>query len=150
MGLTGAQHPLLERLVGRARHTIAALCLWLPGPTQTVRDLLTPTSDPRPPIDVAANWYRAVTEHHIEPGSLASLSAVPVHLMAGEHDRLIPAVHALRLAAQLPHAQIHVIPDGRHGLPSEQPAQVRAVLEELCGLWRTRPLRRPLRRLRSA
>jgi pimeloyl-ACP methyl ester carboxylesterase len=150
MNLTGAQHPPLDRLVGRARNSIAALCLRLPGATQTVRDLLSPTSDPRPPIDVAADWYRAVTEHYIEPGSLASLAAVPVHVMAGEHDRLVPAVHALRLAAQLPHAQLHVIPGGRHGLPSEQPAQVRAVLEKLCGLARSRPLHRPLRRLRSA
>lgn len=150
MDLTAAQHPPLDRLVGRARHTIATLCLRLPGPTQTVRDLLSPTSDPRPPIDVAADWYRAVTKHHIQPGSLASLSTIPVHIMAGEHDRLVPAVHALRLAAQLPHAQLHVVPAGRHGLPSE-PAQVRAVLEELCGLGlgRTRPMHRPLLRLRS-
>ncbi|MFD7552312.1 alpha/beta fold hydrolase [Streptomyces sp. NPDC059816] len=145
MDLTGAQHPPLERLVGRARHTIAALCLRLPGATQTVRDLLSPTSDPRPPIDVAADWYRAVTAHHIEPGALASLSGVPVHVMEGEHDRLVSAVHALRLVSELPHARLHVVPDGRHGLPSEQPAQVRAVLERLCGLYRTQPLRRRLR-----
>ncbi|MET9777951.1 alpha/beta hydrolase [Streptomyces sp. NPDC006367] len=150
MDLTGTQHPPLERLVGRARHIIAAMCLRLPGPTQTVRDLLSPASDPRPPIDVAADWYRAVTEHHIEPGSLASLSAVRVHVMAGERDRLVPAVHALRLVAQLPHAHLHVVPAGRHGLPSEQPAQVLAVLEKLCGLPRTQPHHHPLRRLRSA
>ncbi|MGW2425245.1 alpha/beta fold hydrolase [Streptomyces sp. NPDC001709] len=150
MDLTRTQRLPLDRLVGRARGTIAALCLRLPGTTQTVRDLLSPTSEPRPPIDVAAHWYRAVTEHHIEPGSLAPLNAVDVHVMAGEHDRIVPPVHALRLAAQLPQAQLHLVPDGRHGLLSEHPGEVRAVLEDLCGLRPTRTMLLPFRRrLRS-
>lgn len=58
---------------------------------------------------------------------------VPAAVLAGAHDRLTPAEsHAVPLAASLPQAQLHLLPDGGHQLHWTHPAEVvRAVSERL-------------------
>jgi len=149
LDLTASAYPPLTRAVGTARHALAALCLLAPRPAQHLRDLLQPTSVPRPPIDVAARWYRAVTTHDVT-GQLAPLTEVPVHIVTGDADRLIPPVHALRLAAQIATSRLHVIPDAGHRLPTEHADALVDILLGLCAQVRGRTPERSLRRRRPA
>jgi pimeloyl-ACP methyl ester carboxylesterase len=44
-----------------------------------------------------------------------SAVAVPVDLVYGEADTMVPPEHGHRLAAAIPHAELHVLPDAGHG-----------------------------------
>ena len=56
---------------------------------------------------------------------------VPTVVVAAEHDRLTPPVHARRIAAALADATLVEIPDAGHLTPIEAHAQITAVIAEL-------------------
>jgi pimeloyl-ACP methyl ester carboxylesterase len=123
-------HPPLTRTLGSARMAIAHACAHAPRSTQHLRDLLRPSAVPRPATDVAAAWYQAILRFDVA-GCLATLEDTPVHLVTGALDRVIPPVHTCRLAAELPHARLHVAEGAAHRLPSERPALLASLLTEL-------------------
>ncbi|MGW1362941.1 alpha/beta fold hydrolase [Streptomyces chartreusis] len=131
LDLTARTYPPLTRALGATRHAIAAFCLHAPHPAQHLRDLLRPPTAPRPAIDVAAHYYRAVTAHDVT-GRLGPLAGVPVHIVTGDADRLIPPVHSLRLAAQISTSRLHVIPNAGHRLPTDHPDTLLEILGALC------------------
>lgn len=130
-------HPPLTRAMGTARTAIAEACTRAPRSTRYLRDLLSPSTAPRPPTDVAAAWFRAILDFDVA-GSLAALEDTPVHLVTGAQDRVIPPVHTCRLAAELAHARIHVVEGATHRVPSEQPALLASLLMDLAGSARNR------------
>ncbi|WP_435058020.1 alpha/beta fold hydrolase [Streptomyces sp. bgisy060] len=130
MDLSLAGHPPLARVVGSARTAIAEACTRAPRSTRYLRDLLVPSAVPRPTTDVAAAWFRAIMEFDVA-GRLTALRDIPVHLVTGSQDRVIPPVHTCRLAAELAHARVHVLEGATHRVPSEQPALLAMLLTEL-------------------
>jgi len=56
-------------------------------------------------------------------GALDGLSALPVHVIAGEHDVLMPRWKQEELAAEIPGARLTVIPRGSHALNLERPQE---------------------------
>ncbi|MFD4241899.1 alpha/beta fold hydrolase [Streptomyces sp. NPDC058525] len=122
--------PALTRVLGNARSAIASACATAPRPVQYLRNTLRPSAEPRPPLEIAAAWYRAILDYDVA-GLLDALTNTPVHLITGTQDRLIPPVHTCRLAAELPHARIHVAEGAGHSLPGERPDLVANVLRDL-------------------
>jgi len=58
--------------------------------------------------------------------------AVPVRILWGQQDRWQPTSYAQRLAADIPHAELVVVPDAGHFLMEDDPARVtREVLDFL-------------------
>lgn len=89
----GRQSPLFAPgFLQRALHT-GLLLHW-----QTVREVL--THDARP--------------------ELAGVQA-PTLILWGAHDQLIPVRCAQALKAGIPHAELHIVPDAGHNLPTDQP-----------------------------
>jgi len=123
-------HPPLTRAIGTARNALAEVCVRAPRPTGHLRHLVQPSTDPRPPTDIAAEWYRAILRFDVT-GQLAALQRIPVHLVTGALDRVIPPIHTCRLAAQLPHARLHVAEGVGHCLPTERPLLLLSLLAEL-------------------
>jgi pimeloyl-ACP methyl ester carboxylesterase len=55
---------------------------------------------------------------------------VPVLILFGVHDKVVPPANADRLAKLLPASQIHILPDAGHFFPIEVPqAASRAIIE---------------------
>ncbi|MFF1678796.1 alpha/beta fold hydrolase [Streptomyces sp. NPDC058256] len=123
-------HPPLTRVRGNVRMAIAQACSRAPRSTQHLRDLLSPSTAPRPDIDVAAAWFRAILDFDVA-GRLTPLQNTPVHLVTGAQDRVLPPLHTCRLAAELVHARIHVAEGATHRLPSERPALLASLLMNL-------------------
>ncbi|MFE0775602.1 alpha/beta fold hydrolase [Streptomyces sp. NPDC058861] len=130
--------PALIRAVGSARSVIASACVTAPRPVQYLRNTLRPSHEPRSPLDVAAAWYRAILSYDVA-GSLGALTNAPAHLVTGAQDKLIPPIHTCRLAAESPHARVHVTEGAGHGLPGERLDLVADLLRELVTDARTRP-----------
>lgn len=140
-------NPMSRRVVGMSRHIMATVCIRAPWPARHIRQLIRPRPYTQPPVDIAAGWFRALMQHDVA-GRLHALARIPVHILVGENDQTIPAVHALRLAGEIPTARLHVIPGGGHRLPTRHPEAVLAALEEACrsALSASRQRRGPFRR----
>jgi pimeloyl-ACP methyl ester carboxylesterase len=148
LDLAAPQHPPLKRLIGLTRHAMAAACIHAPLPAHRIRELVRPRPYPQPPIDIAAHWFKALMRHDVAE-QIDALSRIPVHILVGDNDQTIPPIHALRLAAQIPTSQLHVIAGGGHRLPTQHPEAFLAALERACadalppaGRWHRRLSRR--------
>jgi pimeloyl-ACP methyl ester carboxylesterase len=73
---------------------------------------------------------RAAGDHNAEP-YLPQIK-VPTLVIAGERDTLTPAYLSEALAAQIPGAELFVVPNGSHVAPLEQPGAVR---EKIANFW---------------
>ncbi|MGH3300122.1 MAG: alpha/beta fold hydrolase [Streptosporangiaceae bacterium] len=82
------------------------------------------------PIEVVAGFYVALLQHD-KRAALATLGLVPVVVITGAQDRLIPPARAAALAAGIPAARLVQVPDAGHGIILERPE---AVTEEIAGL----------------
>ena len=76
----------------------------------------------------AENWDRALWElvlasHPLGLGQQLDEVLVPALVITGEHDRIVPARNSERLAAELPWAELVVIPDCGHVPHEERPAE---------------------------
>ncbi|WP_327359619.1 alpha/beta fold hydrolase [Streptomyces sp. NBC_01304] len=147
LDLTAAHHPPLTRLVGLSRHAMAAVAIHAPRPAARIRELVRPRPYAQPPIDIAGRWFKALMSHDVAQ-RLDALSRIPVHILVGDSDQTIPPVHALRLAAQIPTAQLHVIAGGGHRIPTQHPAEFLAALEQACDDALRPASRWPSRRIR--
>lgn len=61
---------------------------------------------------------------HDRFGALAAFAGVPVTVLAGGRDTLTPASRAIRIARELPHAELVLLPGAGHMLPLERDVQV--------------------------
>ncbi len=85
------------------------------------------------PIDVVADFYLALLDHD-KRGALATIGRVPTVVMAGEHDRLIPARQAASLAASIPGASLVLVPRAGHMVILEQHEVVTEEIADLVAL----------------
>jgi len=74
------------------------------------------------------NWDRAVWElvlasHPLGLGTQLDEIRIPVLVITGDHDRVVPAGESVRLAAELRNAELVVIPDCGHVPHEERPRQ---------------------------
>jgi pimeloyl-ACP methyl ester carboxylesterase len=82
------------------------------------------------PIEVVAGFYLALLEHD-KRGALATLGQVPVVVITGAQDRLIPPARAAALAMSIPGARLLEVPGAGHAIILERPD---AVTQEIAGL----------------
>jgi pimeloyl-ACP methyl ester carboxylesterase len=82
------------------------------------------------PVDVIAEFYPALAglDH---TGSLEPLRRVPVLVLTGDKDKMIPQQHSDLIVAQLPDAEYVVVPDAGHLVILEHPEVVTAALAGL-------------------
>lgn len=64
---------------------------------------------------------------------------LPVLVMAGRHDRIVPLESAQRLVAALPDARLLVLEESGHSAPEEEPATVAKAIREFAGQTRGTP-----------
>jgi pimeloyl-ACP methyl ester carboxylesterase len=67
------------------------------------------------PLTVTAAFYATFVAHD-ELASLATLRGIPVTVLCGTDDRLTPLPHSRRIAAELPDAELVVVPGAGHSV----------------------------------
>jgi pimeloyl-ACP methyl ester carboxylesterase len=82
------------------------------------------------PVGVVAAFYLALLRHD-ERESLGILGRVPVTVIAGESDRLVPLARSQELAEQIPGAELVQVPGAGHAVILERPDLVNHVITEL-------------------
>ncbi len=82
------------------------------------------------PVGVVAAFYLALLSHD-ERAALAVLGRVPVAVIAGERDRLVPPEQSEELAEQIPGAELVRVPGAGHAVILERPEFVNRVISEL-------------------
>jgi pimeloyl-ACP methyl ester carboxylesterase len=82
------------------------------------------------PVDVVAEFFPAFPTHD-KTGALAVLRDLPTLVLAGDRDLLTPPAHSEAIAAQLPDAELEILPDTGHLLMLERPELVNAYLARL-------------------
>jgi pimeloyl-ACP methyl ester carboxylesterase len=82
------------------------------------------------PVEVVAQFYLALLDHD-ESAALAVLGQVPVVVLTGGADRLVPARLSDELAAAIPGAELIRVPGAGHVIILERPDIVRDVLASL-------------------
>nr|WP_221203980.1 alpha/beta hydrolase [Modestobacter versicolor] len=82
------------------------------------------------PVDVIAELYPAIAGLDAS-GAVEPLRRVPVLVLTGDADKMIPMQHSERIAGELPDAEFVVVPGAGHLVLLEKPEQVTAALGEL-------------------
>ncbi|WP_335978194.1 alpha/beta fold hydrolase [Streptomyces sp. CA2R106] len=82
------------------------------------------------PIDVVAEFYPAFTAHE-KSEALAAFDGLPALVLAGSADLLLPSAHSAEMAAQLPAAELVVVPGAGHLVLFERPELVGPALAAL-------------------
>ena len=85
------------------------------------------------PIDVIADFFVALREHD-QRAALPVLGRVPVTVMTGGADRLIPLRLSEDLAAAIPGARLVVVPGAGHAIILERPDMVTEEISDLTAL----------------
>jgi pimeloyl-ACP methyl ester carboxylesterase len=82
------------------------------------------------PVDVIAEFYPALAGMD-ETGSLVPLRRIPVLVLTGGEDRMIPKEHSELIVERLPDSEFVVVPDAGHLVILEKHEQVTAALSGL-------------------
>jgi pimeloyl-ACP methyl ester carboxylesterase len=82
------------------------------------------------PIGVIADFYIALLEHD-KRAVLGTLGRVPVVVITGVQDRLVPAAKSVALAAAIPGARLVQVPGAGHAVILEQPEAVTREIADL-------------------
>ena len=85
------------------------------------------------PIDVIAEFFVALRDHD-QRAALPVLARVPVTVMTGGADRLIPLRLSEDLAAAIPGARLVVVPGAGHAIILERPDMVTEEISDLTAL----------------
>ncbi|MBB4930053.1 pimeloyl-ACP methyl ester carboxylesterase [Lipingzhangella halophila] len=151
--------PLPDRAAARGRHAAMRLLSHLPAGVDLMRVLVPPHlravraavrsaafgsgADPRrvrecanlvhgTPAESLTGLYAPLTRLDLTE-RLGPLRDVPVTILAGGRDRLIPPRHGRALSRALPEARVRFLPHNGHLVPLEAPDVVSGHLAELCG-----------------
>jgi pimeloyl-ACP methyl ester carboxylesterase len=81
-------------------------------------------------VGVVAAFYLALLRHD-ERAALGILGQVPVTVIAGESDRLVPLAQSQELAEQIPGAELVQVPGAGHAVILERPEFVNRVISDL-------------------
>ena len=101
------------------------------------------------PIDVVAEFFPAFDLHE-KTTALAAFRDIPTLVMGGAKDLLTPPRHSQAIAAELPDAELIIVPDAGHLLMLELPDLVNtqlALLLEQAARGSGAPLPQPVRDL---
>ncbi|MFC1417138.1 alpha/beta fold hydrolase [Streptacidiphilus cavernicola] len=79
------------------------------------------------PIDVVAEFYPAFDLHE-KKAALAAFRDVPALVLCGTRDLLTPPAHSEAIAAELPDAELVIVPDAGHLVMLERPDLVNTQL----------------------
>ncbi|MFD0266767.1 alpha/beta fold hydrolase [Streptomyces sp. NPDC127106] len=82
------------------------------------------------PIDVVAEFYPAFQAHD-KTAALQRFADIPVTVIAGDHDMIIPAAHSQAIKDALPAAELVVLERAGHLMMLEYPQTVTGLLAEL-------------------
>jgi pimeloyl-ACP methyl ester carboxylesterase len=82
------------------------------------------------PVGVVAEFYLALLKHD-ERASLGTLGRVPVTVVAGERDRLVPLQQSEELAEEIPGSELVRVPGAGHAVILERPEFVNHVISDL-------------------
>jgi pimeloyl-ACP methyl ester carboxylesterase len=82
------------------------------------------------PVDVIAEFYPALAGLD-ETGALEPLRRIPVLVLTGNEDRMIPKEHSEAIVERLPEAEFVVVPDAGHMVLLEKHDEVTAALGRL-------------------
>jgi pimeloyl-ACP methyl ester carboxylesterase len=82
------------------------------------------------PVDVIAEFYPALAGLD-ETGALEPLRRIPVLVLTGDQDRMIPKEHSEAIVERLPDAEFVVVPDAGHLVLLEKHDEVTAALRAL-------------------
>jgi pimeloyl-ACP methyl ester carboxylesterase len=82
------------------------------------------------PVGVVAAFYLALLKHD-EREALGILGRVPVTVVAGERDRLVPLQQGAELAEQIPGSEFVPVPGAGHAVILERPEFVNQVISDL-------------------
>lgn len=92
-------------------------------------------SNPVPPAQYTAQVMAgAATAQWSDDQVLRQMQAirVPTLILFGEHDNVVPPGNAGLMAAKIPHAQVHILPDTGHIFPIEDPAGTAQAIIDFC------------------
>lgn len=81
-------------------------------------------------VGIVAGFYRALLQHD-ERAALGVLGRVPVTVVVGENDRLIPPARTEELATEIPGAELVQVPGAGHAVILERPELVNRAISEL-------------------
>jgi pimeloyl-ACP methyl ester carboxylesterase len=79
------------------------------------------------PIGVVAEFYLALLQHD-ERAALGVLGRVPVIVVTGEQDMLVPVSQACQLAAAIPGSELIRVPGAGHAVILERPALINGLI----------------------
>jgi pimeloyl-ACP methyl ester carboxylesterase len=82
------------------------------------------------PIGVVAEFYLALLGHD-ERVALSTLGRVPVIVVAGEQDRVVPVAHGAALAAEIAGSELVRVPGAGHAVILERPGLVSGLIAGL-------------------
>ncbi|MEU3721913.1 alpha/beta hydrolase [Streptomyces sp. NPDC031705] len=82
------------------------------------------------PIDVVAEFYPAF-QIHDKSAALQHFAGIPVTVVAGDRDMIIPAAHSVSIKEALPAAELAVLEDTGHLMMLERPDLVTGLLTGL-------------------
>jgi pimeloyl-ACP methyl ester carboxylesterase len=82
------------------------------------------------PIGVVAEFYLALLGHD-ERAALPTLGRVPVIVVAGEQDRVVPVGQGVQLAAEIPGSELVRVPGAGHAVILERPGLVSGLIAGL-------------------
>jgi pimeloyl-ACP methyl ester carboxylesterase len=85
------------------------------------------------PVDVVADFYLALLAHDRRT-ALTVLGQVPMVVITGAGDRLVPAAQTAELAAAIPGARLVQVPDAGHVVILERPEIVTEEISDLVAL----------------
>jgi pimeloyl-ACP methyl ester carboxylesterase len=77
-----------------------------------------------------SGFFEAITRHELRH-ALKALDGIPVEIMHGTRDRLLPPRHGNRMASELPSARLWMYPGAGHMLMQERPRDVTQRLASL-------------------
>ena len=82
------------------------------------------------PVEVVAEFYLALLGHD-KRAALGVLGQVPVLVLTGDHDRLVPPALSDEIAAAIPGAELIVVPGAGHVVIMERPELVNDAITSL-------------------
>jgi pimeloyl-ACP methyl ester carboxylesterase len=97
------------------------------------------------PIEVVADFYTALCQHD-KITAVRALGQVPVVVVTGERDKVVPLKQSESLAAAIPGAELLKVPEAGHVIILERPVLINEIIIDLV----TRALERRVPRGRSA